>query len=75
MTLHIEAVRGQATWWMWTIRDPAGTLIEESTMQFRSAEAAEAQGRSRLAAFEEDRRHVRPPGARPRGDMDPDVTT
>ena len=56
MTLHIDAVRGQATWWVWAIRDTAGALIEESTMQFRSAEAAEAQGRARLAVFEEERR-------------------
>jgi hypothetical protein len=74
MTLHLEAVRGQATWWMWMIRDPAGTLVEESAIQFRSAEAAEAHGRSRLAAFEDDRRQLRP-GARTRGDVDPDVTT
>ena len=56
MTLHIDAVRGQATWWVWTIRDAAGVLIEESTMQFRSAEAAELHGRARLAVFEEERR-------------------
>lgn len=56
MTLHIEAVRGQATWWMWTIRSPAGALVEESAIQFRSAEAAEAHGRARLAVFEEDHR-------------------
>lgn len=56
MTLHIEAVRGQATWWVWMIRNPAGTLIEESTMQFRSPEAAEVHGRARLAVFEKDHR-------------------
>ncbi len=53
MTLHLEAVQGRSTWWMWAIRNTAGVLIEQSTMQFRSAEAAEVQGRARLAAFQE----------------------
>lgn len=56
MTLHIDAVRGQSTWWVWVIRDTAGVLIEESTIQFRSAAAAEVSGRARLAVFEEERR-------------------
>jgi len=59
MTLDIVAVRGHATWWVWAIRDKAGVLIEKSTTQFRSAAAAEAQGRARTAEFEE-RRQRRP---------------
>jgi hypothetical protein len=53
MTLHLEAVQGRATWWVWTIRNTAGVLIEQSTMQFRSAEAAEVNGQARLAVFKE----------------------
>ena len=53
MTLHLESVQGRSTWWVWTIRNTAGVLIEQSTIQFRSAEAAEVQGRARLAAFQE----------------------
>jgi hypothetical protein len=53
MTLSIEAVRGNATWWIWAIRDGAGALVEASTIQFRSAAAAEAQGRARMARFED----------------------
>jgi hypothetical protein len=53
MTLHVEAVQGRSTWWVWTIRSTAGVLIEQSTMQFRSAEAAEVNGRERLAAFQD----------------------
>ena len=52
MTLQIVAARGHATWWIWTIRDKAGALVEQSTTQFRSAAAAEAQGRARIAEFE-----------------------
>lgn len=55
MTLHIDAVRGQSTWWIWAIRDTAGIMVEESATQFRSAAAAEAHGRARLAVFEERR--------------------
>jgi hypothetical protein len=53
MTLQIVAVRGHSTWWFWTIRDEAGILVEQSTMQFRSAAAAEEHGHARLAAFGE----------------------
>jgi hypothetical protein len=53
MTLHLEAVQGRSTWWVWTIRNTAGVLIEQSTMQFRSAEAAEVNGQARLAVFKE----------------------
>jgi hypothetical protein len=56
MTLHIDAVKGHSTWWMWAIRDTAGVVVEESATQFRSAAAAEAHGRARLAVFEERRR-------------------
>jgi hypothetical protein len=48
MTLQIVSVQGYATWWTWTIRSAAGVLMEQSTMQFRSAAAAEATGRTRL---------------------------
>jgi hypothetical protein len=51
MTLQIVAVQGYATWWTWTIRSAAGVLREQSTTQFRSAAAAEAHGRARLAAL------------------------
>jgi hypothetical protein len=53
MTLHIVAVRGHSMWWVWAIRDKAGTLVEESTTQFRSAAAAELQGGARIAALKE----------------------
>lgn len=49
MTLHIVAVRGHSTWWVWVIRDEAGVLIEASTTQFRSAAAAESEGSGRIA--------------------------
>jgi len=52
MTLHVVAVRGHSTWWIWAIRDPVGVHVEESTMQFASAKAAEAHGRARLAELE-----------------------
>ena len=52
MTLHIVAVQGRSTWWIWAIRDKAGALVEESRTQFRSAAAAEIQGRARIAEFE-----------------------
>ena len=55
MTLHIVAVRGHSTWWIWAIRDKVGALVEQSTTQFRSAAAAEIQGRTRIAQFEESR--------------------
>jgi hypothetical protein len=42
-------------WWVWTIRDNAGVLVEESRTQFRSAADAELQGRARIAEFEESR--------------------
>jgi len=42
-------------WWVWTIRDSAGALVEESRTQFRSAKDAEVQGRARIAEFEESR--------------------
>ena len=53
MTLQIEAVQGYATWWKWTIRSAAGVVREQSTMQFRSAAAAEAHGRARLAELQD----------------------
>ena len=56
MTLHLVAVRGRSTWWMWTIRDSTGVLVEESKTQFLSAAAAELQGRARIAEVEERRR-------------------
>jgi hypothetical protein len=52
MTLEIVAVQGYATWWKWTIRSATGVLIEQSTMQFRSAAAAEARGQARLVELE-----------------------
>jgi hypothetical protein len=52
MTLQIMAVQGHATWWKWTISTAAGVLKEQSTMQFRSAAAAEAHGRARLAELQ-----------------------
>ena len=55
MTVHIVAVRGHSMWWVWTIRDNAGVLVEESRTQFRSAADAESQGRARIAEFEESR--------------------
>lgn len=39
--------------WIWTIREGAGALVEESTIQFRSAATAEARGRARIARVEE----------------------
>jgi hypothetical protein len=56
MTLQLVAVRGRSTWWVWTIRDSAGVLVEESKTQFLSAAAAELQGRARIAEVEERRR-------------------
>lgn len=55
MTLHVDAVRGQSMWWVWAIRDAAGTLVEKSATQFRSAVAAEVDGRAKLDEFEERR--------------------
>jgi hypothetical protein len=52
MTLHVVAVRGHATWWIWAIQDTTGAHVEESTMQFASAAAAEAHGRARLVELE-----------------------
>jgi hypothetical protein len=66
MNLQILAVQGYATWWVWTIRDAADVLIEQSTMQFRSAAAAEARGRARLAVLEERRPSDRWPRTRSR---------
>lgn len=57
MTLHLEAVRGHSTWWIWAIRDKSGVLIEESTTQYRSAAAAESNGKARIVEVEEGRRH------------------
>jgi len=54
--LQVVAVQGYATWWKWTIRSPAGVLLEQSTMQFRSAAAAEALGQTRLAELKERQR-------------------
>ena len=56
MIVQIVAVQGYATWWKWTIRSSAGVLIEQSTMQFRSAAAAEARGQTRLVELKERRR-------------------
>jgi hypothetical protein len=55
MKLHLVEIRGRSTWWVWTIRDSAGVLVEESTTQYLSAAAAESQGRARIAEFEERR--------------------
>ena len=52
MTLQIVEIRGRAVWWTWVIRDSAGVLVEESQTQFRSAAAAELQGRVRIADLE-----------------------
>jgi len=56
MIVQIVAVQGYATWWKWTIRSSAGVLIEQSAMQFRSAAAAEARGRTRLVELKERQR-------------------
>ena len=48
MTLHLVEIRGRSMWWTWIIRDSAGVLVEESRTQFRSAEAAETEGRTRM---------------------------
>lgn len=53
MTLHLESIQGRATWWVWVIRNLAGVVVEQSTIQFRSAEAAQAHGRARLTVLEE----------------------
>jgi hypothetical protein len=53
MTLHLESIQGRTTWWVWVIRNLAGVVVEQSTMQFRSAQAAQAHGRARLMALEE----------------------
>ena len=53
MTLQVVAVHGHATWWVWVIRNAADVVIEQSTIQFRSAAAAETRGRTRLATLEE----------------------
>jgi len=55
MTLDVVAVRGHSTWWVWAIRDKHGALVEESRTQFRSAAAAELEGRARIAEFDERR--------------------
>src|SRR5438552_9315471 len=52
MTLHIVEIRGRSMWWTWVIRDDTGVLVEESRTQFRSAAAAESQGRARIADLE-----------------------
>ena len=39
-------------WWTWVIRDNAGLLVEESRTQFRSAAAADLEGRARIAELE-----------------------
>ena len=52
MKLEVVEVRGRVMWWTWMIRDSGGVLMEESKTQFRSAEAAEQQGRSRIAEIE-----------------------
>ena len=49
MTLHIVEIRGRSMWWTWMIRDSEGVVLEESRTQFRSAEAAELQGKNRIA--------------------------
>jgi hypothetical protein len=55
MTLHVVAVRGHSTWWIWAIRDTAGAHIEESAMQFASAAAAHVHGNARVAELKKDR--------------------
>jgi hypothetical protein len=52
VTLHIVEIRGRSPWWTWVIRDADGTLVEESRTQFRTAAAAELQGRARIAYLE-----------------------
>jgi len=58
ITLHLVSIQGRSTWWVWTIRDDAGVLVEQSTTQFLSAAAAESQGRARIAEFEERRKRI-----------------
>ena len=53
MTLDVVAVQGHSTWWVWVIRDTAGVLVEQSTIQFRSAATAESRGRARMAQLEQ----------------------
>lgn len=60
MTLHLVAIQGHATWWVWAIRDKAGVLVEKSTTQFRSTAAAESEGRARIAEFEERQSRLTP---------------
>ena len=57
VTLHIVEIRGRSMWWTWVIRDSAGVLVEESRTQFRSAAAAESEGRARIADLKN--RHAR----------------
>ena len=52
MTLQVVAIQGHATWWVWAIRDEAGAVVEKGRTQFRSAAAAEVEGRARIADFE-----------------------
>jgi len=52
MTLHIVEIRGRSMWWAWVIKDSAGVLVEEGRTQFRSAAAAEQEGRARIADLE-----------------------
>ena len=52
VTLHLVEVRGRVMWWSWVIRDSAGVQLEESRTQFRSAEAAELEGRARIAELQ-----------------------
>jgi hypothetical protein len=51
VTLHIVEIRGRSLWWTWVIPD-SGVLVEESLTQFRSAAAAELQGRARIEDLE-----------------------
>ena len=56
MTLSLTAIQGRSTWWVWTIRDTNGALVEASTVQFLSAQTAEIHGRARLAEIEDRQR-------------------
>ena len=49
MTLHIVAVQD---YWVWVIRNAVGSIVEESTIRFRSAATAELRGQTRIRQFE-----------------------
>jgi len=49
MNLHIVAVQD---YWVWVIRNAVGSIVEESTIRFRSAATAELRGQTRIRQFE-----------------------